>query len=219
MSPLPGTKQLQRARQAASKRGLAADLTINDWHQTCADQEQRCAYCGTPIVGNGSLDRFLPLTSGIGGTCVTNCLLSCPACNLRKGGEHPALFLVQQPHTLARCWAYLVQRVAGQGTSPFWSILAAHPKELPMNEMKTIPQQLASGMSVSLLTDEQQIVLQLRQPAGNPTDPLAISFQVATRLTAAECLALATTLLQAASAKVEQVSTQPSASPWDLRAS
>ena len=67
--------------------------------------------------------------------------------------------------------------------------------------MQSTPLTLANGTELCLYNDEQNTVLQLRQPAVD-TNPLACSVQVGISLTAPECLELVTALMGYASKKV-----------------
>ncbi|MBA2677554.1 MAG: HNH endonuclease [Ktedonobacteraceae bacterium] len=204
MSPIPGAGSLRRARRAAAKRELAASLTIDDWNQTCADMEYRCAYCGTAASMDASLDHFLPMACG-GGTTVTNCVLSCRECNRRKGNDRPETFLSHDPERLARLQYYLAHRRSWPSTQPFWSFALQREEEYPLNrdEMQSTSYSLMTGAELSLYNDERHTVLQLRYPAAPETDPLASGFQVAALLAPSECVALAASLLLYASPKVE----------------
>jgi hypothetical protein len=214
---IPGTLQLRRARRAASKRGLEATLTITDWYQTCADLEYRCAYCGEE-ARDATIDHFLPMVSG-GGTTITNCLLSCRQCNHLKGPSRPEAFLAHNPVRLAALRSYLAQRRPGQGPHPFFWAFPCVKKERTMNrdDMHVKEHPLASGMQITVATDDHRTVLQLQQLAASERDPATISFQVATGLSASECLSLAATLLQAASARVErQEHEKPLTPSWEM---
>lgn len=197
------TQQLKRARYAARKRGLEATLYINDWNKTCGDMDFRCAYCGDIAIHDGSVDHFIPLFLG-GGTTIQNCVLSCRACNQAKADYRPEQFLRHQPKRLERLKYYLAHRYSLQPHIPFWTFPI--PKEklmLNKDEMQSTPQTLASGTELSLFNNEQYTVLQVRQPVSPDTDPLAIGFQVATILTAPECIQLAHSLLSYAMSKLE----------------
>jgi hypothetical protein len=60
-------KRLNRAKSAASKRGFLANLTLDDWNQTCADTENRCVYCEKTLAWeDASIDHFYPMALGAG---------------------------------------------------------------------------------------------------------------------------------------------------------
>jgi hypothetical protein len=103
-------KQLARARQAARKRGLPADLYINDWLQTVEDFQGKCAYCGSAYE---TLDHFIALSQG-GGTSVTNCVPCCRMCNQRKQGLPLQKVWSISPEILERTRQYLASRKPGQ---------------------------------------------------------------------------------------------------------
>ncbi len=77
------------------------------------------------------------------------------------------------------------------------------------DEMQSTPHPLSSGAELHVYNDAQNTILQFRQPAASEIDPLASSVQIATRLTAPECIALASTLLLYAAAKVEEKQAEP----------
>lgn len=206
MPQIPGTLQLRRARSAASKRGLEASLLIDDWKQTCADQEYRCVYCEQVVGEDGTIEHIIPMANQ-GGTCITNCMLCCRSCNQAKGENSLEYFLGNNLQKQARIRTYLTLRQPGQAFQPFWTLpLPPRKKEEPMinkTETRITSHTLTSGIELYIHVNESQIVLQVRQPPSSPTDPLAAGLQVGTPLSLSECAALAETLLSCITAKME----------------
>jgi hypothetical protein len=192
---IPGIGALRKARHMAAQRGLEASLMIDDWNQTCADQEYRCAYC-EGLVLIGTIDHFLPMARQ-GGTVVTNCLLSCSTCNHAKGESHPNHFLKEYPEKLARIRYYLANRQMGQSFFPFWTFsLPKEVQSVKQNETHITSYTLTSGIDLNIQSDGHQLALQLRQPPQSDTDLLASGHQLGTLLTPGECAALAGRLLE-----------------------
>lgn len=207
---LPGDDvRVKGARSRASKRGLEANLTIDDWIQTCLDMDYCCAYCKGKVSGTASLDHFQPLALK-GGTTITNCILSCVRCNHSKGSLSPEIFLCGRPERLARIKAYLSNRRPGQVKQAFWTFSLLKGYRMNKDEMQSTPHKLNSGTELCIYNDAQNTVLQFRQSVAED-DPLVTSVQVATQLTPSECLALAGTLLTYAVLKVEDK--QPPVAP------
>jgi len=204
---IPGIGALRGARRAAAQHGLEANLQIDDWNQTCADQEYRCAYCERAISGNGSIEHFIPL-SAQGATVITNCLLACQICNGSKGDSHPKQYLANNPEKLVRIQAYLAQRRPGQGFQPFWNMPVHRRKEQQMTqkeETRITSYTLASGIELHVRNNRNQIALQLRQPPVSEHALLAATdFQLGTILSLPECIALTQTLLSAIALKLEE---------------
>lgn len=201
-------KRLNRAKSAASKRGFLANLTLDDWNQTCADTENRCVYCEKTLAWEeASIDHFYPMALG-GGTTIDNCILCCLACNQRKGETRPDIFLLHNPERFARIRLYLAHRQPGQGSCHFWSFPLPKGSQMNREGMQPTSHKLSSGAEVSVYNDDQDTVLQFRQTATGDT-PLVIGVQVATRLTPSECLALARMLLSYAAPRVEEKKQAP----------
>lgn len=67
-----------RKSQAEHEPYTSADLNAM-WHE----QGGLCAYCGTPLFGDYHADHVMPLSRG-GADKLSNIVLACPTCNLRK---------------------------------------------------------------------------------------------------------------------------------------
>jgi hypothetical protein len=203
---IPGIGALKGARRAAAQHGLEASLQIEDWNQTCADQEYRCVYCERAISGNGSIEHFIPITAQ-GATIITNCLLACQICNGDKADRHPEQYLVNNPEKLAHIRAYLTLRKPGQGFQSFWNLLLPGKKE-PMTDQREThitSYTLTSGIELHVRNNQQQIALQLRQPPVSENELLgATDFQLGTILTLPECVALTQTLLSCIATRLEE---------------
>ncbi|HEU5382216.1 MAG TPA: HNH endonuclease signature motif containing protein [Ktedonobacteraceae bacterium] len=196
-------KQLARARHAARKRGLRADLYLDDWLQTIEDFEWKCAYCGKPYQ---TLDHFIALVQG-GGTSIDNCVPSCLSCNQCKQGL-PLKNVKNIPlEILERTRRYLAGRRSGQ-LKRQWGTMQVPPfpsrKGFFMNSdmMQCTPFQLANGKALYLYSGDNQLAFQMRELA-NADDPLSQGFQVATAITPMECIKLALTLLEKATPLLE----------------
>ena len=72
-----------RARQ----RGLACDLTLEQWLHLLEQSEGKCYYCHN-FVGEKKLvfDHMIPIIKG-GGTTLTNVVAACRKCNADKRGR------------------------------------------------------------------------------------------------------------------------------------
>ncbi len=89
----------------ASKFGLSATLTLEQWNETKEHFYQRCAYClSSPLE---CLEHFVPLTLG-GGTTQWNCVPACKTCNLKKRNYHPALVKLIPEEDIERVREYLM---------------------------------------------------------------------------------------------------------------
>jgi hypothetical protein len=112
------TLQVRKARHAAAKRRLVADLQIQDWEQILADFEYKCAYCGkdTPYP---TIDHFLPLSLKEAGTQKKNCVPACLDYNRSKGALPPEVFLMKDP-----CKHLALRVYLANGSHPFWPLYA-----------------------------------------------------------------------------------------------
>jgi len=68
---------LRRARI----EGLQADLTLDQWLETLVRYEWKCAYCKGPYE---VLEHITPLSYGIDGTTIHNCVPGCRSCNASR---------------------------------------------------------------------------------------------------------------------------------------
>ena len=83
-------KRVKSANRRASRKGLPATLTLEQWLQTLDHYDRRCAYCRLPFSYD-HLEHVVPLATYIGGTTADNCAPSCWSCNSRKGTK-PAVY-------------------------------------------------------------------------------------------------------------------------------
>lgn len=74
--------QIHRQKRRAWLMSLPSTLTEDEWDQILSDFNHRCALCcsGTNI----SLDHYIPLSWGWGGTTKNNSIPLCRSCNSRK---------------------------------------------------------------------------------------------------------------------------------------
>ncbi len=80
--PINGLRSaLTRARAAH----LPATLTVEQWDETVAFFNDRCAFCGGAWC---LVEHATPIALG-GGTTVDNCLPACNSCNVSKGRRMP----------------------------------------------------------------------------------------------------------------------------------
>jgi hypothetical protein len=198
------TLQLRQARRAAVERGLPGNLMVDGWARVCEDFDRRCAYCGIKTL-YPTIDHFLPLSSGEGGTTITNCVPSCSDCNGAKGASPPEVFLRHDPARLAALRQYLATRPSERGPQPFWPLFeqqsAQKEKRMKSEQTEHTPFVLSSGKELHLYNSPAETILQLRLQAQSD-DPGAASYSFGTALTPVECLEIAETLIQHASGKV-----------------
>jgi len=71
----------------AKRRGMVANLTIEEWLETLEMFGYCCAYCGGSYR---DLDHFVPIHYG-GGTAFGNCLPACRPCNMAKANINPMI--------------------------------------------------------------------------------------------------------------------------------
>lgn len=71
----------------ARERGLACDLTLEQWLHLLEQAEGKCYYCYA-FVGKKKLvlDHMIPIIKG-GGTTLTNVVAACRKCNADKRGR------------------------------------------------------------------------------------------------------------------------------------
>ena len=79
-------QRVQTQNYRAAQAGLEATLTLEDWLQTIADFNGRCAYCLERRFEH--LEHFVPIDAG-GGTTLENCVPACGKCNYSKGADDP----------------------------------------------------------------------------------------------------------------------------------
>lgn len=76
-----GKNRRRRARKLNAQCTPYTDADVADlWYA----QGGNCAYCAVPLFGDYHLDHVVPLSRG-GADALTNIVLACPSCNLRKG--------------------------------------------------------------------------------------------------------------------------------------
>lgn len=78
-------------REAVEGRCRPADIL-----QMYEDQQRRCAYCETPLLGSYHVDHMLPLSRG-GTGYWHNLAVVCPQCNLRKHAKTVEEFFDGRP--------------------------------------------------------------------------------------------------------------------------
>jgi hypothetical protein len=110
------TAALKRYAAALNARAVAALITgrvsADDLRGVILDSGGRCAWCECVLVGREfEIDHIISLNAG-GGNIAANLAMTCPDCNRRKAGQHPARFAAQ---------------IAAQGiTSPLVMRVLAH---------------------------------------------------------------------------------------------
>ncbi len=85
-------------RYAAALNGRAAEahangrVSVDDLRTVILDSGGRCAWCGVSVVGEDfEIDHLMSLSAG-GDNVAHNLVMTCPDCNRRKAGKHPARF-------------------------------------------------------------------------------------------------------------------------------
>jgi hypothetical protein len=198
------TKQVRRARNRARRKGLPANLSLQEWTETLQDFEQKCAYCGGGNII--TLDHYIPLNCG-GGSSIDNCVPCCPSCNLSKSGVLPEDAKLISRSAIQRVERYLELRRQGRRSSFEKIFLEEQGDEKKMHAnyeekankrvtSKRVDQVLTSGERLTLFYDPQQVVLQISHTLPGDS-PYPSSYQIAAQLTSTECLKLATKLLNA----------------------
>jgi hypothetical protein len=90
-------EQLVRGQNLRAKRlGAPHDLTIDQWMETLAYFNYKCAYCG--IKEYDFIEHYL--TIGIKGTTISNCVPACAGCNVMKDNKNHSLTLYQSRRVL-----------------------------------------------------------------------------------------------------------------------
>lgn len=84
--------QNQRAKQL----GAVHNLTIDEWFETLAYFNYKCAYCG--IKDYEVIEHYLPV--GVAGTTISNCVPACASCNVVKDNQNHPLALYQNERVL-----------------------------------------------------------------------------------------------------------------------
>jgi len=87
-------KRVKYHNKRASRVGLPATLTIEQWRSILEYYNWHCAFCG--IGSYEVLEHFIPLIQG-GGTTEYNCVPSCARCNGIKHDEHPSMIPASSP--------------------------------------------------------------------------------------------------------------------------
>lgn len=75
-------------RRAATRGGDSARLVL-EWTRS---QKKTCLYCGKDCDDEFHVDHFVPISRG-GCHKISNLVISCPGCNMRKGAAMPYLFI------------------------------------------------------------------------------------------------------------------------------
>ncbi len=87
-------KRVESANSRAMKSDLTGDLTFDEWLETLADFNWKCAYC-QENYSYEHLEHFIPLVKGKEGTDAWNYVPSCRACNAHKHTKDMDDWLVQ----------------------------------------------------------------------------------------------------------------------------
>jgi len=88
--------ELKRYAAALNARAAEAhasgQVSADDLRTVILDSGGRCAWCGVSLVGKAfEIDHLISLSAG-GGNVGHNLVMTCPDCNRRKAGKHPARF-------------------------------------------------------------------------------------------------------------------------------
>jgi len=75
-------------RRRARKRATGGSYTAQQLQQQVERQKSRCYYCKVKLSKVYHADHIVPLSRG-GTNDISNIVLACPACNLRKGTKLP----------------------------------------------------------------------------------------------------------------------------------
>jgi 5-methylcytosine-specific restriction endonuclease McrA len=86
----------------ANKKGLVADLTLEQWIAILEQHSHLCHYCGEPF---SEIDHIVPVSWG-GGTTASNVVPSCRACNTKRYRD-----FVANPY-----WVFEPQRKVDENT-------------------------------------------------------------------------------------------------------
>lgn len=87
----PQKLQVQRSKGNFIRRSAVRDRTIEPVTvafliEQRERQDDRCAYCGTALLGGGHQDHVIPVSRG-GAHSPANIVWACEPCNLRKGAK------------------------------------------------------------------------------------------------------------------------------------
>lgn len=87
----PEHRNASQARRRAAKLGACGSHTADDVIAQRMRQRGRCFWCGCSLPKGYHVDHVVPLSRG-GSDGPENLVISCPSCNLSKGGKHPMDF-------------------------------------------------------------------------------------------------------------------------------
>jgi len=76
-------------RRRARKRNAGGSYTVQQLQQQVERQKARCYYCKVKLGKVYHADHIVPLSRG-GTNDISNIVLACPTCNLRKGAKLPS---------------------------------------------------------------------------------------------------------------------------------
>jgi 5-methylcytosine-specific restriction endonuclease McrA len=198
------TRQVANARRRARKQGLSADLTVEAWQATLEDFDFCCAYCRMYCCGLRSfatIEHYISLAAG-GGTCIDNCIPSCPSCNSLKGSLLPEQVPDFSPERVEQIRRYLHARQKGKRKPEYLCtpiVTTMRKRECLMTGMEDLrqsEQRLGHGEKIALYSASQQIVLKVSNTSENLLH--APSYEIGVALTVQECITLARDLLCAA---------------------
>jgi len=86
-------KVIARVEKYKSQKKLAGgNFTDADIAQIRAHLDDRCAYCGDPLSGEGEIDHRTPVSQG-GNNSPANLTLACRTCNRDKHGKTAEEFI------------------------------------------------------------------------------------------------------------------------------
>lgn len=90
----PLIKRSNDHKRRALKIGNGGSFTKEQIQDLHASQAQECFYCGCNISESFHIDHYMPISKG-GSSDISNIVLACPTCNLRKRNKLPEAFIKQ----------------------------------------------------------------------------------------------------------------------------
>lgn len=112
-------KETRRLRQQAYNEicraeihGLPATMTKDEWVDIVGYFKHKCPLTGA--TENLSLEHFIPISWGYGGTTVGNCYPLQADMNMRKSDKNPFEWIKTEKNVNISAWNYLIAYLATQ---------------------------------------------------------------------------------------------------------
>lgn len=131
----------------AGENGASDRVTALDLRSVILDSGGKCGWCACALLKQDfEIDHIIPLTRQ-GSNRADNLALTCPDCNRRKSGKHPAQF------------AQEIYAQTGQLTALIERVLSHYHMDAPQQQLSLFdtPSEPATAPRIDLTEDQDEI--------------------------------------------------------------